>query len=53
MVSDVERSYGLFLDAKRSLEYLMTHSGDFMFSELDQSNNQNTQDNNGRIEIEM
>mmetsp|Transcript_28736 Transcript_28736/g.60671 ORF Transcript_28736/g.60671 Transcript_28736/m.60671 type:complete len:95 (+) Transcript_28736:1-285(+) len=34
-IQDIKRVYGLFVDVKRSTQYLMEYNKEFMFNELD------------------
>lgn len=43
-VEDIRRCYSLFVDIKRSTQFLMEYQKEFLFSEVDSSGNKKTQD---------
>ena len=58
-IDDIKRVYTLFVDVKRSTQFLMEYQGQFMFNELDRKDNEledeeddNDEHNDGGNEIE-
>ena len=44
-IQDIKRVYGLFVDLKRSTQFLMEYQKDFMFNELaDESSSDESED---------
>jgi RuvB-like protein 2 len=57
-IDDIKRVYTLFVDVKRSTQFLMEYQGQFMFNELDRKDNEledeevDNDDNDGGNEFE-
>jgi len=52
-VADIKRVYSLFVDVKRSTQFMMEYQGEFMYNELDGTERDNDDDDSSVDEVDV